>query len=515
MTETFREDGRDLRTQGGSALHLDPSTPDPWSALPCGVALVVGDGTVVRANAALRRWLGRDVVGERLTDLLTPGARLLWHTTHAPRLARDGALTGTSLELVAADGGRVAVLLAARTDDDDADPGRARPIHLALVRADERLAYETRLVDARVEAEAAARRTRVLQRATEACSGSVTTEDLLDGVVTAVVTEPTTPAAAIWLATDDGHLVLHAADGLGGGSVDALGRAPAGSVIDRAWRTGEPQAVRVDDAHRSGERPAGPEADVDADVDADCIEALRQTGGERLLVVPVTDGSVRHGALGLVLRPGVPDAPEELSVHGTLGALLGQALSRTRLLARLRHESLHDPLTGLANRLLVSSTVEAALARSHRHGTPTTLLLVDLDGFKGVNDTFGHAAGDVVLVATADRLRTAVRTRDLVGRIGGDEFVVVAEGVDDDGAAALAERVRHLLAHPVDVDGGTVTVTASVGVAVHSGDDPAAVSTVLTQADAAMYDAKRAGKDRHAIRSTTGGRTAVPAGVQD
>jgi diguanylate cyclase (GGDEF)-like protein len=120
-----------------------------------------------------------------------------------------------------------------------------------------------------------------------------------------------------------------------------------------------------------------------------------------------------------------------------------------------------------------------------------------------------------VLVATGERLRTAVRARDLVGRIGGDEFVVVAEGVDDDGAAALADRVRHLLARPVEVDGGTAAVTASVGIAVHTGDDPAAVSTVLTQADAAMYDAKRAGKDRHAVRSTTGGRTAVPAGAQD
>lgn len=506
MTETLREDHLDLRPPDAAPPDLDASADDPWSVLPCGIALVVGDGTVVRANATLRRWLGRDVVGERLTDLLTPSARLLWHTSHAPRLARDGGLTGTSLELVAADGGRVAVLLAARTADDDADPGRARPIHLALVRADERIAYETRLVDARVEAEAAARRTRVLQRATEACSGSVTTEDLLDGVVAALVTEPTTLAAAIWLATDDGRLVLHAAEGLGGGSVDALGRAAAGSAIDRAWRTGGPQEVRDDVA-------AVPREPLAAD--ADCLAALRVAGGDRLLVVPVTDGSVRHGALGLVLRPGVPDAPEELSVHGTLGALLGQALSRTRLLARLRYESLHDPLTGLANRLLVSSTVETALARSHRHGTPTTLLLVDLDGFKGVNDTFGHAAGDAVLVATGERLRTAVRARDLVGRIGGDEFVVVAEGVDDDGAAVLADRVRHLLARPVEVDGGTVAVTASVGIAVHTGDDPAAVSTVLTQADAAMYDAKRAGKDRHAVRSTTGGRTAVPAGAQD
>ena len=108
----------------------------------------------------------------------------------------------------------------------------------------------------------------------------------------------------------------------------------------------------------------------------------------------------------------------------------------------MRHEALHDPLTGLANRTLLRDRLEHALARSAREDLPTGVLFIDLDEFKDVNDRYGHAAGDAVLVELAGRLRAAVRPADTVARLGGDEFIVVCEHVDRDAALALGARLE-------------------------------------------------------------------------
>lgn len=148
--------------------------------------------------------------------------------------------------------------------------------------------------------------------------------------------------------------------------------------------------------------------------------------------------------------------------------------------------SLHDPLTGLANRLALSNEIQ-------RRGpqTPVALLWLDLDDFKVVNDAAGHAYGDLVLEAVADRLVEVVRPDDLVARIGGDEFVVLCLGPTTSTAAlALAERVAAALRRPLMLAPGPRAVTASIGVAIDSGGDP---GRVLVAADAAMYQAKRLG----------------------
>jgi diguanylate cyclase (GGDEF)-like protein/PAS domain S-box-containing protein len=165
---------------------------------------------------------------------------------------------------------------------------------------------------------------------------------------------------------------------------------------------------------------------------------------------------------------------------------------RKRLEAELEFQALHDPLTGLANRTLLQSRLEVALAR-RGEPNPVSLLLIDLDGFKEVNDAHGHLAGDYVLCELAARLKAVTRPSDTLARTGGDEFVLICPETSVDGAVVIAERVVEELQLPVDLPTGPVTVGGSVGVACVDGHlvDP---DWLMLEADRAMYEAKRSGK---------------------
>ena len=160
---------------------------------------------------------------------------------------------------------------------------------------------------------------------------------------------------------------------------------------------------------------------------------------------------------------------------------------------RIRHQALHDPLTRLANRALCRDRLEHALAHAERSGSSAAVLYVDVDDFKRVNDLYGHAAGDAVLVALARRLAAAVRPADTVARLGGDEFVVVCEDVDERVALGLGWRVAAAVQEPLEVDGTQHRISASVGIALGSGADTDAEGLV-SNADAAAYRAKEAGR---------------------
>ena len=157
----------------------------------------------------------------------------------------------------------------------------------------------------------------------------------------------------------------------------------------------------------------------------------------------------------------------------------------------LAHQAVHDSLTGLPNRVLLSDRLEQALTRA-RDVSTVGVVFLDLDRFKLVNDTRGHVAGDSLLVAVARRLRGATRAHDTVARFGGDEFVVVYEDVAGiDGLVDRARRLCDMLAVPFVIDGHEVYATISVGVAV--GHVGASVEDLLRDADAAMYHAKERG----------------------
>ena len=163
---------------------------------------------------------------------------------------------------------------------------------------------------------------------------------------------------------------------------------------------------------------------------------------------------------------------------------------------QLRHRAFHDPLTALANRALFYDRIEHALARTRREEGQVAILYLDLDDFKGVNDRFGHAAGDRLLVDVAQRLRACVRSVDTAARLGGDEFGVLLEAVvGPNEPVRTGERVLAALSRPFTLDGETVGLSVSVGVAISDAEDRG-VDELLRRADLAMYSAKRNGKRR-------------------
>ena len=180
-----------------------------------------------------------------------------------------------------------------------------------------------------------------------------------------------------------------------------------------------------------------------------------------------------------------------LSFHA---ALIAMVLGR--LIADLRHRSRHDGLTGLLNRRAIEELIEAQIRRSLRSGEAFSVLMLDLDHFKSINDRFGHAVGDHALRHVAAVLLAGVRDVDGIARIGGEEFLALMPGVALDAVRPVAERLREqLAAQPLQLDGTSVAVTVSIGVAQwgHPADD---VSRLLVRADAALYLAKQRGRNR-------------------
>jgi diguanylate cyclase (GGDEF)-like protein/PAS domain S-box-containing protein len=172
---------------------------------------------------------------------------------------------------------------------------------------------------------------------------------------------------------------------------------------------------------------------------------------------------------------------------------------RRALEDQLRHQAFHDPLTGLANRALFYDRLNHALARGSRDTRALAVLLLDVDGFKQVNDSFGHATGDELLVTVARRVGDCIRPSDTVARLGGDEFAVLLEGVEDAGfPGRVAERIRAVLAASVSVDGRELTLHASIGIVV-SPFGAASAEDILRDADLAMYMAKSRGKNRSEV----------------
>lgn len=189
-----------------------------------------------------------------------------------------------------------------------------------------------------------------------------------------------------------------------------------------------------------------------------------------------------------------------------LGASIANVLVSRAAAAQSR--ALRDPLTGLPNRALLDDRIEQALARSQRSGEPFALFVVDLDGFKSVNDVRGHEAGNVVLRTISRRFQGVLRGIDTVARVGGDEFVVLSVGTGtDEEASALVGRLRKALRRPYRFDGGLVEIDASIGWAIYpqdalSGDD------LIAQADGRMYATKRDTSDESVVR-----RPALDGGI--
>ena len=185
-----------------------------------------------------------------------------------------------------------------------------------------------------------------------------------------------------------------------------------------------------------------------------------------------------------------------VALLAALYALYGSARRRElAALARIEHMAHFDTVTNLPNRALLADRLEQEVSRAHRNERPFAVALFDLDGFKGVNDTWGHGVGDRALLMAAERARAAVRASDTVGRLGGDEFLAILPETTQDGALRVAEKLRDALAQPYGLGDQVANMSASVGVALFPahGVDAEALQRA---ADEALYEAKREGKNR-------------------
>ncbi len=266
--------------------------------------------------------------------------------------------------------------------------------------------------------------------------------------------------------------------------------------------------------------PDGVLLDVNPAFEALVGRPARELVGQSLLdlVTPHLAGAARAAHAALLARPELPmrhetriGRPDHSAVPVQVTAswvgpagpgrpahlvlVVEDITERKELEAKLVHRSMHDPLTGLANRLLFQDRLWHALERGHRERTPTSVVVIDLDGFKVINDEHGHPMGDLVLVSFAERLRSVLRSSDTAARLGGDEFSIVCENTGPEEAQVLTERLRAAVADPLQVGDRSIALGISVGVgSVPGGEESGLVyERLIRSADLAMY-ADKTGK---------------------
>lgn len=219
-------------------------------------------------------------------------------------------------------------------------------------------------------------------------------------------------------------------------------------------------------------------------------------------IVPCMIGAGLSGELLMLVV--FAQAPMYLFAMASASFKLNKMLVATMLAERKNdHRARHDPLTGLSNRRGLVNAAEARLAMPRDGERSLSLLFLDLDGFKAVNDTRGHAAGDALLKLVAERLRLVLGPNDVAARIGGDEFVVLVDGLDETGARALAEELIATVSAAYDLgDGAPASIGLSVGIAM-APQHGTSIEELLASADAALYEAKSQGKSRCCMASVT------------
>ena len=280
--------------------------------------------------------------------------------------------------------------------------------------------------------------------------------------------------------TEDNQLQIVATFGYPMELVRMLRIAPGTGIIGSVYEKGAPLLVK----------------------DVTTVPGLRRRPRYRtnsFIAVPISAGDEVLGVLCVADR--LDDAPftrDDLTTLRTLTAPAALALARER--ARRDAEgfaraAVTDPVSGLFNRRYFHERLEEELDRARRHNTTVALLMIDIDNFKGINDRFGHLAGDLVIRGVGDILKRSVRRFDLCTRFGGEEFAIVMPGSGPENSAPVAERIRQRIEafRPPDTELADLRVTASIGMAVSQG---ASVRELIARADQALYEAKQAGKNR-------------------
>jgi diguanylate cyclase (GGDEF)-like protein len=266
------------------------------------------------------------------------------------------------------------------------------------------------------------------------------------------------------------------------------------SLTRRVWRVPVAKAgvaglaARRDELVVRDDRVAGPEP----------VPDLAAASVQAAMAAPVHENDTVVGSLVVgSYRPGRIYSQADRDVLAVFAEHVSLAITDAKTQEAMVQAS-HDSLTGLASRALFLDRLDHALARAGQEQTRLAVLFVDLDRFKTVNDSLGHAAGDELLVGVAHRLRSCLGTQDTAARLGGDEFAVLCEACDRDQVTAMADRIIKRLRAPFHIHGHETFIDASVGIAFNAGGSPAAPE-LIRDADLAMYQAKKKGKGRYEI----------------
>jgi len=236
-------------------------------------------------------------------------------------------------------------------------------------------------------------------------------------------------------------------------------------------------------------------ADVAQEINMRRGPAALKAGLHSIFAFPILVGEEFYGVIELFGREVRQPDPGLVGVVHTIGSQLGQFMARKAAEQNLRFVASHDPLTGLFNRNIFNERLHQALAQAARFERSLSLLFIDLDGFKLINDTHGHNAGDALLAELAARLRTTLREGDVIGRMGGDEFVVlIEEFAEVSQVAEVAKKLLDTVTRPFVLHGQSCQVTASLGISIYP-DDGSDAQTLLKNADMAMYLVKQQGKN--------------------
>jgi diguanylate cyclase (GGDEF)-like protein/PAS domain S-box-containing protein len=424
------------------------------SALDC-ILTTDHEGRVIEFNAAARRLFGytrSEILGREVADTIVPPSL----RAELRQRLRDFVLTGENLDL-----GRRRETTAMRAD------GSLVPVEVVVVPAYVKgrvilTAYIRDLTERRRAERLAAAR----QRATQGLTASLSLAEAIPTVLEALVQGLECADARLWVAEGDPPQPTLAGTSPGGHAAP-LAASADDSIVRRTFEEGE--AAWTD--------PGG--------------------GAGATLAVPVRVGGQVLGVLEVRWDRAPAREGDLVPAVADVASLFALFLKRQRAESDLHRFARYDSLTGLPNRSFFLDTLERTLSRAGRQRTRSALLFLDLDGFKSVNDALGHAAGDAVLQAMADRLRGGTRTSDLVARIGGDEFTVLVQNLTRaDDAALVARGLLDRLARPCPAEEHEVTLSASAGISVYP-DDGTDADTLLRNADLAMYRAKQEGKNTY------------------
>ncbi len=441
------------------------------------------DDRITRVNRRFLEWTGYDeaeVVGKRFVDLLDAGTQLFYETRHVPVLHLEGETREVVLGVRRKDGEVLPILInSVLVLGADQKP---RLVRSAIFDATARSQYERDLVSERRSAESAAARVQVLQNASTQFAEAASQLDLAEALNRIVADALVATVSCVATVDASGELEVIA------------GVNPLDGLYDRSDPRPGPDALR------QGQPLVFPGYEEMQEGYPAIAAAMRTARLEGLAAFPLLRDHAPFGIVAAFFARRRELEPAAIELVQAIALQAAQALARIRLQEELAHLALHDQLTGLANRALLREHIDSALAASERTTQPVAMMFLDLDGFKPVNDRLGHQTGDEVLREVARRLRSVVRESDVIGRFGGDEFIVLCPETGDEQAELIAERLRDAVAQPMEWLPAGFAVSASVGVVVHaSGEHRPTTDELLEIADSEMYRAKNSGRNRVSV----------------